>query len=145
MKKVPCVVPQYLFNVNDDISKYNARKKIIKLFIQYPGKNYKTQAEIAEAMKQLGGSLTQSAVSKAMKVLLNQKFKYHDKVYVITKFEKAYTLQNVQEFESSLRAEMTSQNLFKKEFVYYERGIKQPQTFVFWINEKEGLPKKTLQ
>lgn len=145
MKKTPPPVPTYIFNNNDDINQYNAKKRIVKLFLLNPQSTYRTQSQIASALKELNTSLTQSAVSKALKVLLNKKFKYRDSLYTITKFEGAYLLQNTQEHEESLQSEMKRQGLFKRELVYYEKGLRHPQTFIFWINEKGDRPEKVLQ
>ena len=131
-------VPMYIFNENDDLSTYSTKRLIIKLFISHPARTYRNQESVAKALVSLWGiSRSQGAISKCFKNLLGHSFRVNDSQYIITKYEGSYLLQNEASHSENLRYQMTKQELFERQFVYYEHGVKDPQTFVFWIADNE--------
>lgn len=134
---------KWIFNEKDDKSRYSARKLIVLLFTTSPKKRYKSQQEISEAIKAcFGESRQQSAISKGLKELLGYRFEVLGKKYIIRKYEGEYFLEAEAAHSSNLRNEMIKEKIFKREFVYYEKSLTKPQTFVFWIKKDEKKRKK---
>ena len=83
----------YAFSRNDDVTQYTSTKLIVKWFVENPGKKYKSQQEIAEAIsRRFPAGRTQSAISKAFKTLLDCEFTYMSRTYAITKYGGYYVL-----------------------------------------------------
>lgn len=132
--------PIYVFNVNDNIDTYETNKLLVLLFTDKPVKRYRSQKEICRDLKcRLGVIRTQGAVSKAFQKLLGRPFIVKNTEYVITKYDGEYLLLNTAEYTQNLRHEMICEGMFSKESVYYQYGIKNPQTFVFWLCEDEKI------
>ena len=128
----------YVFNRSDDVSQYTSAKLIVKWFVENPGKKYKSQQEIAEAIsKKFPAGRTQSAISKAFKSLLDCEFTYMSRTYAITKYDGHYVLVDGEQLAESLKRRMLEKKLFKKKVVFYERGLRQPQMFTFWIEDEK--------
>lgn len=127
---------QYLFNANDDLNQYRTKELMVKLFTSNPSKKYKNQDEIIGELSQMFNiKRGQSAVSKALKELCDCEFTYKSSRYVITHFEEHYVLVDASDYAEYRQVTLLDQKPFKRDMVFYEKGVKCPQTFVFRVKD----------
>ena len=144
----PYPKPTYLLKKAVDPSD-PTRKLLIKLFTAHPSRTYSTQEDICLAIqKEFGVTRKQSCISKRLADLSDSPFRVKGVQYVISKYDNKYQLLNVTDYRNSLRHKLKEATVFTKEIAYYEHGLKNPQTFVFWISndaEKQNIACKSFK
>ena len=135
-KEIKQPVNTYLKDRGKDPHNLSTKNLIILLFTDHPSKQYRSHREIAEAIHQhYGVTRSQGAISKALAPFLDRPFKVHNTKNFISRYLGHYMLLDWSTHNENLRYTLTSEGVFLKDYVYYEHGLKTPQTFVFWLHD----------
>lgn len=133
---------QYDFQKSDNVQAYNSRQKVVWFLLQHPGTYYSSQEYLAEEISAAGASIKQSAVSKALKQLLNIRKKSGTKEFMIIKNDyEGYRLVLDDEIPNSILKEIKSTGCFAKDYVFYE-DIPNPCCFIFWVDPEKAVKDK---
>ena len=145
MKEENSYIRTYIFAKNDDTDKYPTRIWLVKLFSDFPAQRYRSHEEIVNALDQhYGVKRSQSAISKHLSPMLGEAFKVKDRLYIVTKFQETYLVQDEASFSKNLRTQMIEDGMFEKQQVYYQEGPYPPQTFIFWICNNDNAKEKAM-
>lgn len=135
-------VKTYLFD-STNVDDLTTKQLLVKLFTEQQIKKCRTQSDIAEILRTTYNvDRKQSAISKNLRKLIDTPFVVKGITYVVSKYDGQYIVETKNEHSNSLRGRMVQRNLFKRKYVHFEKGTKNPQTFVFWIADSEEAHKE---